>query len=54
MGSVRVCGANILLINDGRGVFADEAADFNGDGIADLYLASRGPPDVLLFGRPPM
>ena len=27
-----------------------EAADFSGDGLIDLYLASRGGPDRLLFG----
>ncbi len=34
----------------GRG-FDVEAADFNGDGVLDLYLASRGSADRLLFGR---
>jgi hypothetical protein len=28
-----------------------EAADFNGDGLTDLYLASRGGPDRLLLSR---
>ena len=31
--------------------FDVEAADFNGDGRIDLYLASRGGPDRLLFSR---
>ena len=28
-----------------------EAADFNGDGVIDLYLTNRAGPDFLLFGR---
>ena len=36
----------------GRGLDS-EAADFNGDGRLDLYLASRGTADRLLLGTPP-
>ncbi len=28
-----------------------EAADFNGDGLLDLFLANRAGPDILLFGK---
>jgi hypothetical protein len=31
--------------------FDAEAADFNNDGKLDLYLASRGSADKLLFGK---
>lgn len=56
-----------VYLNDGRGFFTEapdvlpetavgngfdiEAADFDGDGKADLYLASRGGPDRLLLAR---
>lgn len=49
---------NRLLINDGRGFFTDETEErlpgdpdssFDGDGLEDVYLASRGTGDRLLL-----
>ncbi len=56
-----------VYINDGKGVFIEndkilpknisgrgfdiDFADFNGDGINDLFLSNRGSQDFLLFGK---
>ena len=41
----------VLPPSAGANAFDIEVADFNGDGVADLFVASRGGPDRLLLGR---
>jgi hypothetical protein len=52
-GAGRFTDATDALFPDGvtgRGLDA-EAADYNGDGLVDLFLCSRGTVDRLLLGR---